>query len=161
MLTKETINGKEYNVILKPFDADYVRDQLAMGMPVIGESEGRAFAIVSESERFAIQDETVWNVLYYGSGLEIYSGLEKGSWIEFIRTTLPPLPRHPKLEHQGLLHLYVAHGVDAWGEYFNNAVREYDTVCAICFYDGFPDDFKITHLTYNNQRIDDFAVAAY
>ncbi len=38
MITIEEINGKKCSVVRKPFDAEWVREQLAIGMPVVVEA---------------------------------------------------------------------------------------------------------------------------
>lgn len=95
--TIETIGGKLCTVIRKPFDADWVREQLSMGIPVVGElprGERIPFYILDIDQEF-------------------YD-------YPFVVTILPALPRHPKPEDAPLLYRYAAEGIHlsfVWGNY--------------------------------------------
>jgi hypothetical protein len=121
MLTKETISGKEYNVVW--------HDALGhMGKPH-------------------------WMKCQDG-----FTGISSLDY-DCIATALPPLPRYPKPEHQRLLHLYASHGVDVYGTIKHNTGVIHNTfLTSVIHLGNGTEEIKITSLTYNNQRIDSFAV---
>lgn len=99
--TIETINGKPYTVIRKPFDAEWVREQLVIEQSVLAEkSRGKLF--------------TLWNCVednFQSGGGDFH---RKEDFTHII-TILPPLPRNPKpddvKEVSRVLYLYGCHNI--------------------------------------------------
>src|SRR5688572_12506990 len=98
----ETINGKLCSVIRKPFCAEWVREQLAMGVPVVADYGKKGFA------KLTSYDDTRGA---FCSGNNVFAP-DYTDW-RYTLTILPPLPRRPTAEDAGLLHLYAAHGIFA------------------------------------------------
>lgn len=107
-ITIEKINGKERTIIRKPFDAEWVKEQLCNGTGVTVELCNLTWRTLS----------------YYDSEDDLYCGyLSKASasYIVNTITILPPLPKHPKSEDAPLLHLYAANGLTVCSEHLDNA----------------------------------------
>lgn len=94
----ETINNLPVTVIRRPFDADEVRKQLAIGVPVMG---------------VCWYDEEIRIVLHQDDP-------QLDSIVELI-TILPPLPRYPKPKDAALLYRYAAEGLFLSGRYFHES----------------------------------------
>ncbi len=163
----ETINGKQCTVIRKPFDANWVKEQLSMGIPVLAEkkdwkAEGEyGYKNLNLILEFApyyrgsywcaseCQNKGFHGIGYHKSG---HRSIE-GSWT-YILTILPPLPRNPKLEDAWRLHELMAKGISVYFTWDDDRVRK--TVwCA----DDFPvnqlvDEITITHATLNGERVE-------
>lgn len=106
----ETINGKLYTVIRKPFDADWVREQLAMGVPVLAELKPsrngyvkRGALVYAGNNSFGIAD---W---YDDEGGALYVDHS----YQYTLTILPALPRYPKIKDVDLLFRYASEGLRA------------------------------------------------
>lgn len=120
----ETINGKLVTVIRKPFDVEWVKEQLSLGVPVVVEllSEAKAPA---PFVRPAFNSE--WWVLFAKhtnrEPIHWYMGHNQGKGvsdsileerIQSVITILPALPRDLRPEHAEevlhILHLYASYG---------------------------------------------------
>ena len=167
MLTKENINGKEYNVIRKPFDAEYVREQLAMGVPVVAETADDDEVVLLDSfreDRFRgyYQNERTTNNNW------------GAKYLKSIICRLSPIPLNPEPKHAQLLNLYAANGVgfkvltsgcysDDYGREIPNDTWEdhINLLGVLVGWDCTPPSkapLEITHLLYNGETITDFAV---
>lgn len=115
-VSTETINGELMTVIRKPFDAEWVNQQLSIGVPVTCEfpktegtcyQDGRVIIVSCDGsdEYKYITWQTDWDTddAYCTDRM-----LES-----YIITTLPPLPRNPTADDAWLLHLYASHGLYA------------------------------------------------
>lgn len=94
----ETINGKLCTVIRRPFDAEWVREQLAMGVPVVTDLAVLLFA-ASEGR------------YYTERGYMVLDGARQHLPEARIKTILPALPKNPTPEHAALLYRYMAEGI--------------------------------------------------
>jgi hypothetical protein len=119
MITIETINGREYTVIRKPFDAEWVREQLAMDNAVLA-TDQRYTSPKMLTDYYTFHEgygklDALRNTTFDGLGFCYPYGddLLWTSATEFTETIvrLPPLPRRPKPEHAALLHLYISKGL--------------------------------------------------
>lgn len=103
---KHTADGTAYTQILKPFEAEWVKGQLAMGnYPLVSASNENE----KHSRRGLITNHinSLYKVIY---SLVDYDCLFDND-IENIIINLPALPRYPKPEDAGLLHEYMAQGL--------------------------------------------------
>ncbi len=139
MITIEEIQGRKYTVIRKPFDAEWVREQLAIGMPVW--IEKRAFS--SYSEKWHTDAQLLCNE----DSLNKIVRFEKDGSHEVLcsKAILPPLPRKPKPSDAWLLHLYAAHGVIAYSD---------DADFMTCLFLAGGNMQTITHALHNGERVD-------
>lgn len=147
-VTSESIGGKPYTVIRKPFDAEWVKEQLSAGIPIVAQAyDGRV------DYYFGYKDNRFLGFLY--------GEMHRGSLVATINK-LPPLPRKPTTEDSSLLHLYAAHGLYAcgtarvmgeeWETYFYTIVYSNDKRPIVSI-EGESD--TITHcVTEDGERID-------
>jgi len=148
-VTIEEINNKQCTVIRKPFDAEWMKEQLGMWQPVRVEyRDGYCFT-------YTIPD---------GGGFELHTHLirKHGEPINTL-TILPALPKHPKPEDAPLLYRYMAEGIEVHADdsymdeevCFRGVARgiEKFILCG----DGFINrqfEFEITHATLNGERVE-------
>ena len=134
-VTIETIGGKQCTVIRKPFDAEWVKEQLDMGIPLRGEffGVGGTYENIIEPH----MDELDW---YIAEG-------------KYILTILPALPKHPKPEDAKRLYEYMAEGLHP----------SLDESPLIGVFDGFFQfdgvstagiEYEITHATLGGERVE-------
>lgn len=142
-VTIEEINGKNCTIIRKPFDADWVKEQLSMGIPVIaGDS-------ITNKRNILIRF-----VRHNREGCYKYRNNE---WFECcldrsipeveltsIITILPALPKHPKPEDAPLLYAYMAQGLFLWTANSDVIDRFYTGEILV----------EITHCTHNDERVE-------
>lgn len=103
-ISVETINGKQCTVIRKPFDAEWVKEQLSMGIPlVVQDNELERWQLFGRANAFPWLSASSLND---GRVDSLYS-----SCIEYVLTILPPLPRRPKPEDAPLLYRYMSEGI--------------------------------------------------
>jgi hypothetical protein len=103
--TIEEINGRKCTVIRKPFDAEWVKEQLDMGIPIIGEDLcGDRFRIIENC-----YGSDKW-IKAYDEDNSTYDSMTYDQF-NYIITTLPALPRYPKPEDAPLLYRYMAEGI--------------------------------------------------
>lgn len=146
MITIEEINGKKCSVVRKPFDAEWVREQLAIGMPVVVEAHQDSgyrqwITLINEADNSLfgyVPDST--------SGLMRFS-VDGGGTLQSIIVVLPALPRHPTPEHAGLMYRYMAEGIEP------------QTFCCatgkrINWLDNVHRKCSIIRALYNGQRIE-------
>lgn len=91
----ETISGKLCTVIKRPFDAEWVREQLAMGMPYMYEAEDGYRGNFYPKIRTLVE-----------KAIDIGRLTPK-----YVITILPALPRRPTPEHAPLLYRYASEDV--------------------------------------------------
>lgn len=111
-ITKETINGAEFTVVRKPFDAEWVRGQLKMGIPIIAETIDEC----GKSGRKArgshiLHDFTNCDEWFRGS----YMAGDASSFSHTL-TILPALPRNPKPSDAALLYRYMVEDLIPFGD---------------------------------------------
>lgn len=116
--TIEEINGKLCTVVRKPFDAEWVKSQLDIGIPVLMDSPKHL------PHRHVI---TAYNEDEFQSSVSSEYGYEfnsaRDSWnkesdCRNVLIILPALPRNPKPEDARMLYRYMAEGIDIiwkWG----------------------------------------------
>ena len=121
-ITIEAINGEPMTVIHKPFDGDWVIEQLALGNSPCA----LVCDIYNQPKRF---DADFAQVKIIGTTCDAYNfwrivdfegeGYEECSTAHFAElfTILPALPRHPKLEDEPLLYRYMAEKLSLFGFY--------------------------------------------
>lgn len=95
----ETRNGKLVTVIRKSFDAEWVGEQLAVGMPVVAEYLNDGGSTYRKVLRDALERKC------YEAQTEITP--------LYTITILPALPRNPKPEDVPLLYRYASEGLFA------------------------------------------------
>lgn len=98
-ITIEEINGKEFTIVRKPYNAEWVKDELEIGCVVLekkGNQDGKQGWIYMYSIH-QLDD------LYYQ---DIIKDVES-----VIVAVLPALPRHPKPEDAPLLYKYMSEGL--------------------------------------------------
>lgn len=114
--TIEHISGKPYTVIRKPFDAEWVREQLAMGNKVLFEVDVPEMVAKYKGERYVFdkqgQFESSLRYPVYGTETIVMdiANCFKDDNLETL-TILPPLPFHPTADDARLLYRYMAEGV--------------------------------------------------
>lgn len=108
----ETINGQLCTVIRKPFCADYVREQLEMGVPVV-------------CEYGLFDDSVVRHALFSELVLDAHIALYGEAAMRHTLTILPALPRNPTADDAPLLYRYASKGVLAQG-YCDESQECYD-----------------------------------
>lgn len=97
-----TVNGKICTIVRKPFDSEWVREQLALGMPVwAGYNDG--WTII----------HGIKGPLFQHIKMLTANGSDKSCFPNII-TCLPPLPRKPMPEDARLLYRYMAEGVEPY-----------------------------------------------
>lgn len=114
--TIETINGQLCTVVRKPFDAEYVKEQVSIGNTVRVEIFSRAFSICYvRGEDFYGLDET---------GEPDYVEVIDLCDVQMV-TTLPALPRRPENNEATirLLHAYRAAGLIPLGRSKNEGAH--------------------------------------
>ena len=104
-VTIEEINGKQCTVIRKPFDAEWVKEQLSMGNHV------RMEAVYPDQDTVLIECSTKTypageSVSYFGA----YDCFAEED-IKHTLTILPALPRKPTPEDAPLLYRYASEGL--------------------------------------------------
>lgn len=131
----EEINGKQCTVIRKPFDAEWVKEQLSMGNYV------RVETFNMEWERVVSQDFIT------------------NTNLKYILTILPALPKHPKPEDAPLLHRYMAEGLEicgisvhSWDGGKRKLKENSNSRILRNFFDNTLD--KITHATHKGERVE-------
>jgi hypothetical protein len=118
----EEIGGRKVSVIRKPFDAEWVREQLSMGAAVkcdcsvlsegvfsnliVGEAPNGTFYQLGEEEPF----------------FEIFP-IEERCFMSTI-TILPPLPKHPTPDDASLLYRYMSEGLQVHADIGNVKLNE-------------------------------------
>jgi len=140
MITIETINGREYTVIRKPFNAEWVREQLAIGNAVTCSYRGKpSRTLVVYNEWMDGLNHSQWKVI--GGTRDL--GTDE---LEYVRVILPPLPRRPKPSDAPLLHLYLSMGIiPVFGE------ERLDCGIVKTYCNGAN---HITHALHNGERVD-------
>lgn len=91
-------------IIKRPFDAEYVRSQLEMGIPVVFKHQ--------------YLDNYLIAISINGDIINHNCGTTDINSITHTIVTLPPLPRYPKPEDAGLLYAYAAQGLFPYGQVF-------------------------------------------
>lgn len=133
-VTSENISGRLVTVIRRPFDADAVRESLAIGVPTVVETvHGGRNVVHKEIELVSVFSDGSSRIQYDCGDTKILAVSVKS-----IITILPPLPRHPTLEHAGLLYRYASEGVFA--------VLDYEVATDV-----------VESLVFRGMRIDDVA----
>lgn len=170
----EEISGKQCTVIRKPFDAEWVKEQLSMGIPVLAEkkdwkAEGEyGYKNLNLILEFApyyrgsywcaseCQNKGFHGIGYHKSGPRSI----EGSWT-YILTILPPLPRNPKLEDAALVSLYKANGIHPHIEMDSGDIVEpYDISGQLFVVQGFDDwhlindTDAVAYCTLNGKKVD-------
>jgi hypothetical protein len=137
MLTKETINGKDFNVVWHKSGYSFAK--------------GTKYSRIEYTCHQGFTNRVTHIHVFEPCGKYalIYEwDTESGHEPNHIATALPALPRFPKPEHARLLHLYAAHGVDVLAKRNGEISIAYNTALGV----------ETAYLTYNNQRIEDFAI---
>ncbi len=145
----ETINGKLCTVIRRPFDAEWVREQLAMGIPVMGESAQNGRMLIHD-----IGGDLVMVHLFFKGKFETGSDYVVFSAIEHIISILPPLPRRPTTEHARLLHLYAANGIEIDADYTDSFGEGFNTGSSIVTLNMLGEHLEITGALHNGTPVD-------
>jgi hypothetical protein len=150
MISIETIGNKKVTVIRKPFDADWVKEQLSMGVPVIAQW-GRVDVQLRANRNIKESDNR-----FYTAG-SAYSSLHE-SELDSIVTILPALPRHPNPSDACLLYRYMAEGIRVYIREF----KECDNTVELLGFEaetGYLSTsmwglkhVEITHCTLNGER---------
>lgn len=120
----EEINGKQCTVIRKPFDAEWVKEQLGMGNYV------RVETFNMEWERVVSQDFIT------------------NTNLKYILTILPAIPKHPKPEDAPLLYRYMAEGIIPMYK-IHIAAECFLPVSQHCI-----GKVTITHATHKGERVE-------
>ena len=102
----ETIGDKQCTVIRKPFDAEWVKEQLSMGIPVVAACDWR-------EGNYYIAD-FLGDKFYYLNENGSIDTANANCWT-WTLTILPPLPRNPTPEDAPLLYRYMAEGLEICG----------------------------------------------
>lgn len=109
----ETIGDKHCTVIRKPFDAEWVAEQINMEQSVLACTDERA-----------VDYFTLWNY----SGEDFMSGGGKvihEDDLIYTLTILPALPRNPKPEDAPLLYRYMAEGIEAISTLYDDGAERF------------------------------------
>lgn len=118
----ETIGGKLCTVIRRPFDTEWVREQLAMGVPVIAERISlQRFLLVRddhEGKYKGIKADSPYGYYSEGRTIDIAPHI-----FEYTITILPALPRNPKPEHAALLYRYASESLNVRYEIMDADLR--------------------------------------
>jgi len=148
----ETINNKLVTVIRKPFDAEWVKEQLSMGIPVDAEENGRHRHNLCR--KFGCDFISAKGGAY---GEFLVSGEE----LKYTLTILPPLSKHPKPEDAGDLYAYAKEGLmveglmNAYvgGKYIDQigGAKLHNIIKAL-EYEG--RNITITHATLEGERVE-------
>lgn len=104
----EEVAGKKCTIIRRPFDAEWVREQLLTQPAIIAESED--FRHVITDVMITRLGNERWRGHYAGEYIRDSWGT---SYLKHTVTILPALPRRPKPEDTKLLHRYAAEGLFA------------------------------------------------
>lgn len=123
-ISVEEIGGKKVTIIRKPFDAEWARESLAMGVPIVAEGNDGWKCFVTRK-------------FYHNKEMELFSckaiidpcGSVDGCFIadvgeEYLAYTinvLPALSKRPTPEDAALLYRYMAEGI-----YFTYSYDDYD-----------------------------------
>ena len=154
-VTIETINNKQCTVIRKPFDAEWVKEQLNMGIfPSVDLkcSKPLTGSVLCYKDSYFTYYDPQWNeiISFEKEMLELYS----------VITILPPLPRNPTPEDAPLLYRYMAEGLEPHASVVVNP-RKYSgiehsaghgIINRMRLYRD--TTFQITHATHNGERIE-------
>jgi len=104
-VTPETIYGKLCTVIRRPFNAEWVHNELSLWRLPLCEHRGRWEHITG--------DWCFENGAPSGD-FKLHGGqLTRSEHIDYTVTILPPLPRNPTKDDAWLLYLYASHGLFA------------------------------------------------
>lgn len=105
----EVINGQPATVIRKKFDAEAVRKQLSMGVPVVVEYSREGILL-----REVVTQQTMTEPVFAFDSEKKIHYVERDRRFDNTVTILPPLPRHPSgPEDAALLYRYAAEGLFA------------------------------------------------
>lgn len=148
-ITIETINNNLVTVIRKPFDAEWVKGELSMDIPLI-------------VERF---DGVIINTLYkYDTDLEkfeesgYYGHLYHIDELKYTLTILPALPKHPKTPRDDrILCAYMVVGLDVQIELSNSGSQPmmYNMVSWLYHNKSHGGFYReITHATLNGSKVE-------
>lgn len=118
--TIETISGKLCTVIRRDFDAEKVRESLAMGVPVVAETKAKNRYLLKcfagGEYASSMQNKVVGGFCIDGVSMS------EPHFAHTI-TLLPALPRHPKPEDAALLYRYLAEGLHVIAHRLDNIER--------------------------------------
>lgn len=147
-VTIETINGKQCTVIRKPFDAAWVKGELARGIPMLVDKTYTDQSHTSPHSNYQIITKD--DVAYFSD----YVRYEHSNYGDII-TILPPLPRNPKPEDAPLLYRYMAEGLMPKGEFLwldktKSGLNTHHLFDRINKYSG----AEITHAEHNGERVE-------
>lgn len=151
-------------VIRKPFDSEFVKEQLSMGVPVL-------------VEEFEGHGKGVKPLLHYKDEYFVGRNINAKSYrIAETLTILPALPKHPKPEDLEMIYAYMAAGLNVhfnrydWGEekvthnhparvILNMLEHGGNEICNATearYIEGVTEAwrFEITHATLNGERVE-------
>lgn len=151
-VTTETINGRKVTVIRRPFDPEWVKEQLVMGVPVVVEWDGKIYFVYDINKRL---NGTRLAVGSYDEGN--YGGV-MAERIKHTITILAPLPSRPKLSDLGILHKYYSEDIIVSGEHIgDNKLQFSRDVCGGELFSLIEQGYDVEvyggHLTYG-QRVE-------
>lgn len=141
----ETINDKQCTVIYKPFDAEWVEEQIDMEQTVLVKRHNKGCLL------------TLWNHDHCGNFQSTGLGFHHPDNFESIVTILPALPRYPNKKDALLVYRYMAEGLEVIATATDTMTR-YNNCEISAVSDNTIDNitnYTITHATLpNGERVE-------